>query len=166
MRSRGRTPRCRVRRQRCRPSRRARRSASARRPRSSRMPPRTSPRRRRRFERLIFRGRRTSAEASASRRIRRDRAANSAARVPSSHGGSHWFESSNAQSLPLHKPKLNKLSRPYRAVRPRTLRGAEDSAMQGARTMPASRLPTYRQQKQSGQAVYSCAPIDLIGVRN
>src|SRR5215207_5092546 len=28
------------------------------------------------------------------------RALNSAARVPSSHGGSHWFESSSAHSLP------------------------------------------------------------------
>ena len=40
---------------------------------------------------------RQPAEAKNRKRVTvRDRALNSAARVPSSHGGSHWFESSSA----------------------------------------------------------------------
>src|SRR5262249_1173322 len=81
------------------------------------------------------------------------RAANSAARVPSSHGGSHWFESSAAHLTELLcRTHLERTCLCW-TVRPETLKSAEVFRARGTAMSEHRSIPSYRLHRQSGQTV-------------
>ena len=86
------------------------------------------------------------------------------ATVPSSHGGSHWFESSSAHLPQSKSTTQDKRTCHYPEVRRKSPRNSRKSSAKWFQRMSApSHIPTYRYHEQSGQAVVTM--VDGLGNR-